>query len=164
MRFLSFDRLLDTVLEADQTQPYLPQPTQSAGPQSASFANSMQPQAQAALQQSAQTATFNPQGNMNQQMVQAAQVREKMQADNLANMPVAQKIELALQKATDAERIAYRTSRDIGDMNSKLDQIFKQLSGQISRVSQGQPAVEPDPPGSSIWGDDEEDPDSIWSR
>ena len=100
---------------------------------------------------------------MNQQLVQAAQVREKMQADHIANMPIVQKIELALQKATEAEKVAYRTSRDVGDINHKLDRIFKELSGQISRVGQGQSAQEPDQPGSSIWGDDNEDPESIWS-
>ncbi len=160
MRLLSFDRLLDTVLETEQTQPYLPQPSQSAA-----FGNSMPSAVQQPVSQdqAAQTASFNPAGNMNQQLVQAAQVREKMQADHIANMPIVQKIELALQKATEAEKVAYRTSRDVGDINHKLDRIFKELSGQISRVGQGQSAQEPDPPGSSIWGDDNEDPESIWS-
>lgn len=164
MRLLSFEQTLDTILEADlpQTQPYLPQPS-SVVSNSLPFSNSMPANnGQTPADQSAQTATYNPAQPMNQQLYQAAKVREQLQAQHIAAMPIDQKITLALQKATEAEKVAYRTSRDVSDINAKLDRIFKELSGQISRVSGGQAAKEPDPPGSSIWGDDE-DPDSIWT-
>lgn len=98
------------------------------------------------------TATFPPQanGNGSQQMYDAAMVRQQLQTQKLQALSVDQKIELALQKSTEAEKVAYRTMRDVSTVNSKLDKVLAGLSQQRQA-----------PP---TYAYDEDDPESIMSN
>lgn len=133
-----FERTLDTVLEAD----------------TATSPNGALP-----VNQNSPTMTYSPQQSPNQQMVDAVRTREQLQANQLANMPIDQKIELALKKSAEAEKIAYRTLRDISAVDKKLDKAFKDLTTLIQK---GPGKTAPEPPGESIW--DEGDSESIFGR
>ncbi len=155
---MRFDTELCTVLETIAGQPSSVVQSQPATTPPA--AN--QPASQD-VDQFANTATFNQppaSAPMHQQWTDAMSTREQLKADYISNLPIDKKIELALTQSKEAEKVAYRTLRDLSAINSKIDRVFKDLSGMIGRVSGGKPAVEPDPHGSSIW--DEPDPESIF--
>jgi hypothetical protein len=138
-----------------QQQPTVQQPSQ-ADPSSVTQAYTPPADDQA----NANTQTWH--GSYGNQMVDAANTLNQMRADHLKNMPLDQKLELVLKKTTEAEKVAYRALQSISDFDSKLDRVFKDLSGQIARVAGGKQPQQPDPPGSSIW--DEDDPESIFGR
>lgn len=100
-----------------------------------------------------------------QQWQSVEQMRGQAKAAKINSLSIDQKIELALKQAEQAEKIAYRSSASISALDVKLDRAFQNLAGMIRRVGGGKPAVEPDPPGSSIFDDnDNDDPESILSN
>lgn len=158
-----FEQTLDTILEN--------------GPETGTFNNSLTPSQAAAAQPQqpdpaglTKTYVAPPQastdGNQKwgtvEQWQQVEQMREQAKAEKMNGLTIDQKIELALKQAEQAEKIAYRSSAGISALDAKLDRVFQNLSGMIQRVGSGKPAVEPDPPGSSIF-DDDDDPESIFS-
>lgn len=125
-------------------------------------ANIGQPQAAVGSQQAGTAPTgvyAQAQAQNGNQAAEIIKTRNQLLAQRTANLPIDQKIALALQKCDEAEKVAYRNSRDISEIDRKLDGVFKNLSSMITRVAKGQPPTEPDPPNSSIW--DEGDPESI---
>lgn len=142
-----FNTRLDTVLENGQllnnavNQPTIP---------------NSKPAAQQPVDTSA-TVTYTPQqnqqANANRQLVDAANMQQQIRDNHMANMPVDQKIALALQQSSTAERLAYRTLQSVEALDKKLDRVFNDLSNQ-SKTRQ---------PGESIL-DDEDDPESIFGR
>lgn len=133
-----FERTLDTILEANTaTNPIGIPPTNQNTP----------------------TLTYTPQQNANQQMVDAINTREQLQANKLSNMPIDQKIELALKQSGEAEKIAYRTLRNVSAVDKKIDKVFDDLSTMIQK---GPVKSVSETPGESIW--DEGDSESIFGR
>lgn len=160
----SSDKTVPVAPESPIPQPAQPpstsqsSPTMTWAPQPASPSSPTFPNTQAA------SGTPNGNGTRMQQMIDMANTLDSIRADHLANMPLDKKLELVLQKTTESEKIAYQALRGVSEFSHKLDRVFKDLSGMIERVAKGQPAREPDPPGSSIWDNDEGDPESIFGR
>jgi len=100
--------------------------------------------------------------NKTQQMVDMVNTVENLRQNHFASMPLDKKLDLVLQKTIESEKVAYQALRGVNEFSRRLDAVFKDLSSMIERVASGQPAREPDPPGSSIW--DEDDPESIFGR
>jgi hypothetical protein len=96
------------------------------------------------------------------EMGDAMRMVDQIRSDHYTNMPVQQKIDTALKKAMDGEKIAYRALRDVDLVGRKLDAAVKDINAKIQQVEGGKTMV--DPPGSSIFDDDEEDPESIFGR
>jgi hypothetical protein len=163
-----FTKMLDTVLESGTVPP------QSNGSDTGSFNNSLPPsQAVAATPNdpAGVTATYHgpaPGGGNNhigtvQQWQEVEKMREQAKAAKIGALSVDQKIDLALKQSENAEKIAHRTAGAVSAIDRKLDRTFQNLTTMIGRIGQGKPATEPDPPGSSIW-DDNEDQESIFGR
>jgi hypothetical protein len=91
-----------------------------------------------------------------QELFDAQRALEQMRSEHLKNMPLDQKLDMVLRQSTSAERVAYQALRGVEGFGKQLDKVFQDLSGMIERVAAGQPPREPDPSGSSIWGDDDE--------
>jgi hypothetical protein len=91
------------------------------------------------------------------EMGDALRTVDQIRSDHYANMPVAQKIDTALQKALSGEKIAYRALRDISTVDRKVDQAVKDLHGKLDQLNGGKTAVDN---SQSIW--DEGDPESIF--
>lgn len=145
--------------------PQQPQPAQAQVQQPQQPATTPQTQPQTAVYNNqpvddGNTKTWH--GDANKQVVDAVRTLEQLRAQNLQNMPLDQKLNLVLQKTTEAERIAYRAMRSAEDFERRLDSAFNKLTAMMQRLAGGKPLQEPDPPGSSIF--DEGDPESIFGR
>ncbi len=154
-----FTKTLDMVLESATVPP------QSNGSNAGSFSNPMTPSDSTAPTAAYHGPTPDDGGNQwgtTAQWQEVERMRQKVKADKLEALSVDQKIDLALKQSENAERIAHRTAGAVFTIDNKLDRAFQNLTTMITRIGQGKPAVEPDPPGSSIF--DDGDPESVFGR
>jgi len=90
------------------------------------------------------------------EQVEAAELIKQLRARNELDQSEDNQLGLSLKRSQDAADLATAAYRKVNDLELKVDRGFGGLQKSLIKLSKGEPLEEPDPPGSSIFDEDEE--------